>query len=66
MKSYTDQDYYGEQPEWFAAEKISLSIDEEKMADKDTMTLVAILSEAKNVRQGEIIELVTSNRALRA
>jgi hypothetical protein len=59
-KSYVDQQYFGEQPEWFAAEKISLSIDQDKTADKDTMTLVAILSEAKNVRQGEIIELVTS------
>ena len=59
-KSYADQEYFGEQPEWFSAEKISLSIDEDKVADKNTMTLVTILSEAKSVRQGEIIELVTS------
>lgn len=59
-KEYDEQDYFGEQPAWFAAEKISLSIDEDKVADKNTMTLVTILSEAKDVRQGEIIELVTS------
>jgi len=60
MESFAEHEYFGEQPEWFATEKISLSIDEDKVADKDTMTLVTILSEAKNVRQGEIIELVTS------
>ncbi len=60
LESYDDQDYFGEQPEWFAADKITLTIDEDKAADKDTMTLVSILSEAKSVRQGEIIELVTS------
>jgi hypothetical protein len=59
-ESYADEEYFGEQPEWFAAEKVSLSIDENKVADKNTMTLVTILTEAKNVRQGEIIELVTS------
>jgi hypothetical protein len=59
-KSYADQEYFGEQPDWFAAERISLSIDEGKMPDKDTMTLVTILTEAKHVRKGEIIELITS------
>ena len=58
--SYSDQDYFGEQPDWFSPDKISLSLDEGKVEDKDTMTLVALLKEAKNVKKGEIIELVTS------
>jgi uncharacterized protein DUF1858 len=60
MDSYRDQDYFGEQPDWFSPDKITLSIDEDKVEDKDRMTLVAILKEAKNVKKGEIIELVTS------
>jgi hypothetical protein len=60
MDSYRDQDYFGEQPDWFSPDKISLSLDEDKMEDKDRMTLVVILKEAKNVKKGEIIELVTS------
>ncbi len=59
-ESYSDQDYFGERPDWFSADKIALSVDEDKVEDKDTMTLVTILREAKNVNKGEIIELVTS------
>jgi hypothetical protein len=57
---YKDQDYLGEQPDWFSAEKVTLSLDEDKVEDKDRMTLVIILKEAKNVKKGEIIELITS------
>ena len=60
MDSYEDQDYFGEQPDWFAPEKIALSIDEDKVLDKDQMTLVLILKEAANVNAGDIIELCTS------
>jgi len=60
MDSYEDQNYFGEQPNWFSPDKISLSLDEAKFEDKDRMTLVIILNEAKNVKKGEIIELVTS------
>lgn len=59
-ESYSDQDYFGEQPDWFSPDKISLSVDEDKVDDKDRMTVVTILREAKNVKKGEIIELVTS------
>jgi hypothetical protein len=58
--SYEDPDYLSEQPGWFSPEKIALSIDEDKVGDKDKMTLVIILSESKKVESGEIIELVTS------
>ncbi len=35
-------------------------MDEDKLEDKDTMTLVVILKQAQNVKKGEIIELVTT------
>jgi len=60
MDSYQDQDYFSEQPDWFSPDKITLSVDEDKVEDKDKMTLVTILQEARSVRKGEIIELVTS------
>ncbi len=58
--SYEDQDYFGEQPDWFSPDKVTLSLDEDKVENRDKMTLVIILKEAKNVKKGEIIELVTS------
>ncbi len=60
MESYEEQNYFSEQPEWFSQEMISLSIDEDKMEDKDKMTLTIVLKEARSVKKGEIIELVTS------
>ncbi len=57
---YADVEYFSEQPEWFSTAKIVLSLDESKVADKNKMTLVVILEQAKNVKEGEIIELVTS------
>jgi len=59
-ESYEDQNYFGEQPEWFSTEKISLSINEDKLENKDKMTLTVILKESKNIQKGEIIELITS------
>jgi hypothetical protein len=47
-------------PDWFSAEKITLSVVEEELEDKDKMTLVIILQRAKNVKKGEIIELITT------
>ena len=59
-ESYSDQNYFGNKPDWFTPEQIVLSIDEEKLEDENRMTLTIILKEAKNVKKGEIIELVTS------
>jgi hypothetical protein len=59
-EAYEDQDYFGEQPDWFSPDKVTLSLDEDKVENRDKMTLVIILKEAKNVKKGEIIELVTS------
>jgi len=60
LTSYEDVDYFGEQPDWFLPNKIVFSIDEDKLEDKNKMTLVAIMKETKNVKKGEIIELNTS------
>lgn len=58
--SYMDEDYFSEKPGWFSVDKIKVSINEEKLEDKDKMTLVVILQEAKSVKKGEIIELITT------
>ncbi|MCP3684746.1 MAG: DUF1858 domain-containing protein, partial [bacterium] len=58
--SYEDEIYFSEKPDWFSAAKISVSVNEEKLEDKDKMTLVVILQQAKNVKKGEIIELITT------
>jgi hypothetical protein len=58
--SYEDENYFLDKPDWFSEDKISLSFNEEKLGDKDKMTLVTMLQEAKNVKEGEIIELTTS------
>jgi hypothetical protein len=57
---YADQEYFAEQPDWFVPEKVVLTVDEAKVENKDAMTLVTILREAKSVKRGEIIELVTT------
>ena len=58
--SYADENYFLSQPDWFSADKITLSITEDKVEEKDKMTLVIILQKAKEVQEGQIIELITS------
>ncbi len=60
MDHIEDEDYFLEKPDWFSKDKIVISFEEDKIEDKDTMTLVTILREAKNVKEGEIIELITT------
>jgi hypothetical protein len=57
---YQEEDYFGDQPDWYSADKISASIDETALKNQDQMTLVIIMREAKKAKKGEIIELVTS------
>ncbi|MBT5877363.1 MAG: DUF1858 domain-containing protein [Candidatus Latescibacteria bacterium] len=59
-ESYPDEDYFGEQPAWFSRDNITLSIDEENTGKENQMTLVTILGDAKHVKRGEIIELITT------
>jgi hypothetical protein len=58
--SYEDKNYFSDQPDWFSADKISVSVNEETVEDKDRMTLVTVLQKARNVKKGEIIELITT------
>jgi len=59
-ESYEDNDYFSEQPNWFSLDKVVRSINEAELKDKDKMALTIILKEARSVKKGEIIELVTS------
>jgi hypothetical protein len=59
-ETWDDEEYFTEQPEWFDADKITISLDEDKVEDKDRMTLAVIMQAAKDVHHGEIIELVTT------
>ena len=45
--SYTDENYFLDQPDWFSADKIALSISEDKVEEKDKMTLTIILKRQK-------------------
>jgi len=57
---FTEQEYLGEQPEWFSPEKVVNSINEAEIKDKDRMALSVLLKNAKTLKKGEIIELITS------
>jgi hypothetical protein len=59
-ESYVEQDYLEEQPDWFSVEKVVRSVNEAEIKDKDKMALSVLLIEAKSVKSGEIIELITS------
>ncbi len=58
--SYTVDEYYTPQPNWFSNEKVVVSIVEEELEDKNNMTLVEVNKRAKDVKEGEILELVTT------
>lgn len=60
VDSYEDEDYFKEKPDWFSVDKIAISINEEQLKNKDQMTLVVILKAAKDLKEGDIIELVTT------
>jgi len=59
-ESYIDEEYFGDQPEWFSTDKVTLTVEEDKVENKDEMTLVTIMRGSKDVKAGEIIELVTT------
>jgi hypothetical protein len=50
--------YFGEQPEWYAEEKIALSIDESS-ADPNKMPINAVLVKMQGMQSGEMLELIT-------
>jgi hypothetical protein len=59
-ESYTEQEYITPQPDWFSPDKVGVSLVEGEVGDPDKMTLVAVLQAAKEVKIGEMIELVTT------
>lgn len=59
-ESYEDENYFSSKPDWFSIDKVAVSIVEEEVEDRDKMTVVAVLREAKNLGSGEIIELITT------
>ena len=58
--SYSEEEYYGAQPEWYSADRVAVTIDEDDLDDKNKMTLVVIHEKARDVAKGGIIELVTT------
>jgi hypothetical protein len=58
--SYTVDEYYTSQPSWFSKEKVVVTIIEEELEDKNNMTLVEVNRRARDVKEGEILELITS------
>jgi TusA-related sulfurtransferase len=58
--SYEDEMCFTPQSSWFSIEKVSISVVEEEVEDKDKMTVVTVLREAKKIQSGEVIELVTT------
>lgn len=52
-------DYFPPQPDWFAAGRITHSIDE-RDADPDKMPIASVLQSAVRLRSDEIIELITT------
>ncbi len=57
---FEEQEYLGEQPDWFSPEKVVRSVNEAEIEDKDKMALSVLLKEATKINKGEIIELITS------
>ena len=57
---YEDETYFTSKPAWFSSDKVSVTIVEAEVEDKDSMTVVTVLREAKKLNAGEIIELITT------
>jgi len=59
-ESFDDDDYFAPKPDWFSPDKISVSLVEGDVGDRDKMTVVAVLREASNMKKGDILELITT------
>ena len=54
---YEDRDYFGDQPEWFAPEKIAVSLGESDQGKEDEMPLARVIKAALSVEPGQVVEL---------
>jgi hypothetical protein len=55
-----DASYFTSQPEWFVPGHVVASIDERDSADADEMPLKRVTHEAKSLKEGQILELITT------
>ncbi len=55
-----DDAYYLPQPDWFNQAKVTASIDEEKDGNEDAMAITGVLQRASELKENEILELITS------
>jgi len=58
--NFSNVDYLQPKPVWFSSDKIVTSFDESILNDNDKMPVNIVLKEANNLKNEEIIELVTS------
>ncbi|MCP4901655.1 MAG: DUF1858 domain-containing protein [bacterium] len=56
-----EQDYWAEQPPWFAEDRVVASFDDRHPGDPNVMSLVPVSKAAKRLHDGEILRLVTSH-----
>jgi hypothetical protein len=54
-----EETYFGEQPEWFEADRVVVVLRDDEF-DPDVMPINPLLHAAKDLGEGEIVELVTS------
>jgi hypothetical protein len=59
-EAFEDEVYFETKPDWFSEDRISISLVEGEVGDKNEMTIVAVLREAANLEKGGIIELITT------
>jgi hypothetical protein len=55
-----EETYFGEQPEWFDADRVVVVLRDDEL-DPDVMPINPLLHAAKDLGEGEILELVTSH-----
>ena len=55
-----DATYFTSQPDWFVPSNVAVSIDERDLADADGMPLKRVAQEATHLKEGEILELITT------
>jgi len=55
-----EQTYFTEQPEWFEADRVVVVLRDDEL-DPDVMPINPLLHAAKDLGEGEILELVTSH-----
>ncbi len=58
--TFSSKEYLNKKPKWFLSDKIIASIDESKLDGLNKMPITFVLHKAKDTKNGEIIELITT------